>query len=79
MGIPLPPIFKMAATGSSSQSFLRHLEERVTKESSVRKEALRKRVRVGCLLVVVALAPYTSSMTCSGATCASYVASCMHA
>ena len=82
MGSLLSPILKMAATSSSSQSFLRHLEERVTKESSMRKEALRKHVRVGCLLVVVALAPYTSSNDVwwcvrSEPWLATYVARCM--
>ena len=49
----------MAAAGQSGprsgQSFLRNLEERVMKESSIRKETLRKHVRVGCAFVVVVL------------------------
>ena len=36
----------MATAGPSSRSFLQNLEERVTKESGIRKEALRKHVRV---------------------------------
>lgn len=46
---------KMAAAGPSGQSFLRNLEERVMKESSIRKEALRKHVRVGCAFVFIVL------------------------
>lgn len=56
---PFQCLPKMAAAGQSGprsgQSFLRNLEERVMKESSIRKEALRKHVRVGCAFVVVVL------------------------
>ena len=52
---PFQCLPKMAASGQSGQSFLRNLEERVMKESSIRKETLRKHVRVGCAFVVVVL------------------------
>lgn len=39
----------MSVVGTSSQSFLRNLEEKVTKESSIRKDSLRKHVRVRTL------------------------------
>ena len=36
----------MAVVGASSQSFLQNLEDKVTKENSIRKESLRKHVKV---------------------------------